>query len=278
MPLDANLPHWRATALRRAEGLNSRRPGRRSLRKTVIWGFGAIVLLLAGGVLYYWNDVRLARADTVDLVQQAFERYGHGVTAGDFAPARIETLLAIEDPAFRRHNGVDLETPGAGMTTISQALIKLLYFPDGFKPGIRKIRQTLVAQYAFDPLVGKDEQLDLYLNATYFGSVDGAPVNGIDDAARTYFDKSHRDLSEGEFIALIGMTIFPNTLKPGTAASAERVERIKRYLSNEVEPGSVLDVEYVGKTSGTFLEEALMSFLRLVTDADPGSKGPLSKS
>ena len=46
------------------------------------------------------------------------------------------------------------------MTTISQGLVKVLYFPSGFRPGIAKIRQTLIAQYAFDASVSKQEQLD----------------------------------------------------------------------------------------------------------------------
>jgi len=44
-------------------------------------------------------------------------------------------------------------------------LVKLLYFPDGFQKGIAKVRQTLIARYAFDALVSKEEQLALLLNA-----------------------------------------------------------------------------------------------------------------
>jgi hypothetical protein len=69
------------------------------------------------------------------------------------------------------------------------------------------------------------------------------------------------------------MTISPETLKPGTANSATRVARIKRYLAGEVVPASVLDFEHVGKPRGTLAEEALMSFLRLVTHADPSIDG-----
>jgi hypothetical protein len=67
------------------------------------------------------------------------------------------------------------------------------------------------------------------------------------------------------------MTIAPNELKPGTAKSDERVVRIKKFLAGEIRAGSVLDVEYFGKTRGTFLEEALMSLLRLLAHADPNA-------
>jgi membrane carboxypeptidase/penicillin-binding protein len=159
------------------------------------------------------------------------------------------------------------------MTTITQGLAKILYFPGGFEQGIAKIRQTLIAEYALDDLVSKDEQLELYFNATFFGSVNGRPVRGLAAASETYFNKPFADLSDDEFIALIGMTISPETLKPGTDSSAKRVARIKGYLKGEIIPASVLDFEYVGKPSGTFAEEALMAFLRLVTHADPTTGG-----
>jgi hypothetical protein len=38
-----------------------------------------------------------------------------------------------------------------------------------------------------------------------------------------------------------------------------------------VKPASVLDFEYVGKQGGTVAEEMLMSFLRLITHADPNA-------
>jgi len=191
----------------------------------------------------------------------------------DVPASKIDILLKIEDPKFRKHHGVDLATPGAGMTTITQGLTKLLYFPGGFHKGIAKIRQTLIAEYALDQLVSKDEQLELYLNVTFFGSVNGQPVHGLAAASVAYFNKPFRKLSDDEFIALIGMTISPNTLKPGTANSATRVARIKRYLAGEVAPASVLDFEYVGKSRGTIAEEGLMVFLRLITHADPTTGG-----
>jgi membrane carboxypeptidase/penicillin-binding protein len=242
------------------------------LKRCVLVGISALLLLFAAACLYYLNEVHVARSDTGVLVAQAFHRYGHRVTINDFTPQRLDTLLRIEDPTFRRHRGVDLSTPGAGMTTITQGLVKLLYFPGGFRPGIAKIRQTLIAEYAFGDLVSKDNQLELYLNATYFGSVSGKPIHGIASAAETYFAKSHRDLTDDEFISLIGMTIAPNELKPGTAKSDERLVRIKKFLAGEIRACSVLDVEYLGKTRGTFLEEALMSMLRLVTHADPNAR------
>jgi membrane peptidoglycan carboxypeptidase len=207
----------------------------------------AVVLTLAGVAGYYANEVQRARRETPSLVAAALERHGSELDVGDLSPEREAMLLAVEDPAFRRHRGVDLATPGAGMTTLTQGLVKLLYFPEGFRPGMAKIRQTLIARYALEALVSKDEQLRLFLNIAYFGHENGRAVHGFPDASRTYFGKEFCDLTDDEFLTLVAMIIGPNAYKPHTAANLERVERIRRYLSGGYTPEGLLDVEYNGR-------------------------------
>lgn len=229
----------------------------------------AMVLVLATG--YYLNEVRVARKDTSEFVKKAWLDHGRRLRYADLQSHRREVLLAVEDPAFFRHRGVDLETPGAGMTTITQGLVKLMYFPGGFKQGIAKIRQTLIAQYALDALVSKEEQLDLFLNMAYMGSRDGKPVRGFAQAAQAYFGKDFSELSDAEFRSLVAMLIAPNDLAPGTPAHLRRLQRIDAYLSGTSLPSSLLDVEYEGKTHGTRGEEILMGLLRILTDARPSA-------
>lgn len=232
--------------------------------------FLATALLVVSGTLgYYANEVRVARRDTGALVHDAWGRYGRRLAYTDLSLHRRRILLAVEDPAFFQHHGVDLDTPGAGMTTITQGLVKLLYFPKGFEQGIAKIRQTLIAQYALDALVPKNEQLDLFLTIAYLGSKGGAPVRGFANAARAYFDKDFGALSDVEFQCLVAMLIAPDHLSPGTPAHAERMRRIDAYLSGVYRPVGVLDVEYDGRVRGSRAEEMLMALLRLVTDAKP---------
>ena len=243
------------------------------LRRWVAATAAALVLLACSATAHYGNEIRKARADTAALVQSAAQKYGRRLTLQDVPQRWVDLLLRIEDPQFFKHRGVDLATPGAGMTTITQGLVKLLFIPDGFQPGIAKIRQTLIAEYALDALVSKHDQLELYLNMTYFGSVSDQPINGLATAAEAYFQKPFRALTDDEFIALIGMTISPNDLKPGTLRATTRVARIKRVLAGEVAPASLLDVQYVGLQRGSMAEEALLSFLRLVTHANPSTQG-----
>ena len=240
--------------------------------RTILWLSGAGVLVLVAAAGYYANEVRVARVATPSLVSETWKRFGTPLKLADLSKERQAMLLAIEDPAFIRHHGVDLETPGAGMTTITQGLVKLIYFPEGFKQGIAKVRQTLIAQYALDSLVSKNDQLLLFLNICYLGNKNGQPVHGYAAAAQAYFGKSFAELTDEEFLSLVAMHIAPDNLKPGTPENTQRVQRIHAYLAGKYQPVGLLDVDYNGKQHGTLAEEALMSFLRLITDARPGKR------
>lgn len=168
-----------------------------------------------------------------------------GVKFSDIPARKIEQLLAVEDPEFYQHKGVDLSTPGAGLTTITQAMVKYLYFDD-FRPGFMKIEQTLIAWLAVNPLIGKDEQLTVFINTAYLGHVDGADVRGFPSAAKVYFGKAFDELTDDEYLSLIAMLIAPNgfSIKYHPDKNRERVELIKRVLSGEYRPKANRDVYY----------------------------------
>jgi membrane peptidoglycan carboxypeptidase len=243
------------------------------IKRTLGWIFlgipAALGTVLAVAALYYANEVRAARNNTPALVAAASSRYGTQLTLADLSAERRAILLAVEDPAFMRHHGVDLTTPGAGMTTITQGLVKILYFPEGFEPGIDKIRQTLIAQYALNAMVSKEDQLVLFLNISYLGNKEGKPVHGYANAARIYFGKEFAALTDAQFISLVAMLIGPNYFKPGSPALNERVKLVQAYLAGRYQPDGLLDVEYKGKPQGTPAQEALIALLRMVTDAQP---------
>jgi membrane peptidoglycan carboxypeptidase len=178
-----------------------------------------------------------------------FERLlaeGSGVIGLRDIPAkRIEQLLAVEDPGFYEHKGVDLSTPGAGLTTITQAMVKYLYF-DQFQPGFMKVEQTLIAWLAVDPLINKDDQLTAFINTAYLGHVDGIEVRGFPAAARVYFEKALDELTSDEYLSLVAMLIAPDgfSVKYHADKNRERVTRIKKVLSGEYRPKGNRDVYY----------------------------------
>jgi len=92
---------------------------------------------------------------------------------------------------------VDLRTPGAGYTAITQALTKVLFFNGSFTPGFlrwRKIQQIIIA-LAFNARVSKDQQLRLFVTLAYMGIHNGREITGLSQAAQEYFGKDFQNLT-----------------------------------------------------------------------------------
>ena len=177
---------------------------------------------------------------------EVLERAAEGeLSLAALTPKRRSILLAVEDPGFHRHRGVDFSTPGQGRTSLTQSLVKLFYF-DRFRPGFAKIEQSLIARFVLDPALSKDGQLRAYLNHAYFGHFKGRPVIGFADAARTYFGREFRELDDRQFLSLVAMLMAPNKLDPirNGPANAERARRIERLLAGRCSPDGVSDVTY----------------------------------
>jgi membrane carboxypeptidase/penicillin-binding protein PbpC len=171
----------------------------------------------------------------------------HPVTTADQLGARrMAMMLRVEDPGFFHHHGVDYATPGQGWTTLTQGLVKRLYFPGGFRPGFAKIEQSLIARFVFDPATTKHQQLDMYLSLASFGTQQGRAVTGFADAARTFYGKPLSALDDRQFLSLVAMPIAPNALDPVRHGpeNAERVQRIVALLAGHCRPRGVGDVRY----------------------------------
>ena len=214
---------------------------RRWLRATCL----AFCVSILAGVLYQIGSVLDARHRTPGMVARILGSGQIRLRSSELTPRQRDILLKVEDPGFHEHHGVDLSTPGAGLTTISQAVVKKLYFEE-FKPGLAKIRQTLIARFALDSLVPKDDQLTLFINLAHFRE----GVTGLAAAAEFYHGKKVADLGEDEFISLVAMFIAPRTfdIKDRPASNAERVRRIKRLLSGAYKPKGLMD-QYYGTLS-----------------------------
>ena len=158
---------------------------------------------------------------------------------------RVEMLIRIEDPGFRTHRGVDFSTPGAGMTSITQSLVKRFYF-ENFEPGFAKLEQSLIARFVLDPAMSKPAQLKAYINHSHFGWRDGRPIIGLAGAARAYYGREVGQLSDRQFLSLVAMLMAPRDLNPSDhpAANAERVRRIERMLAGKCKPAGLRDVAY----------------------------------
>lgn len=188
---------------------------------------------------YYLYEVMYARSHTLATVNKFLKN--KMIEKKDLSKKQLNILIKVQDPNFYFHNGVDLSTPGAGWTTITQSLAKQFYFKK-FNQGIKKIKQTLCARYALHPLVSKDLQITLFLNMMYFGN----NQYGIVNAAKFYYSKKVNDLSEDEYISLIACLILPSNLnvKDNPTENNIRLKRIKKMLSGKYTPNGVFDILY----------------------------------
>ncbi len=207
----------------------------------------ASILITGLIVLFAYESfaVAEARQSTPELFRALLTEENAPLRLTDIPSTRIQQLLAIEDPNFHHHHGVDLSTPGAGMTTITQGMVKYLYF-DHFKPGFLKIEQTLIAWLAVNALIDKDDQLTVFINTAYLGTDDGVEVRGFSMAARHYYGKPFELLTDDEYLSLVAMLIGPNafSIKTHPGINRERVKLIKRVLSGEYKPQGLNDVYY----------------------------------
>ncbi|CAN5464447.1 hypothetical protein BH10PSE14_BH10PSE14_43120 [soil metagenome] len=173
--------------------------------------------------------------------------HAHPVTTLDqLGRRRLAILLRVEDPGFFRHRGVDYATAGQGATTLTQGLVKRLYFDGGFRPGFAKIEQSLIARFVFDPATPKRRQLEMFLDLASFGTQQGQPVIGFADAARTFYGRPLAALDERQLISLVAMLMAPNALDPvrHKAENDQRVRRIDALIAGRCRPRGVMDVRY----------------------------------
>jgi membrane carboxypeptidase/penicillin-binding protein len=214
------------------------------MRRPLRWLALTIAILLIAFIAFEAFAVWTARQRTPEVVRVAAEG---PLRLSDLSAERQQELLAVEDPSFFRHHGIDFSTPGQGFTTITQGLVKIFYF-DRFTPGFAKIEQSLIARLVLDPSMSKADQLHAFLNHAYFGTYAGRNVIGFEAASEVYFERSFRSLNNDQYLALVAMLMAPDSLDPirHRSANRERVLRIKLLLSGECAPKGLRDVAYEG--------------------------------
>lgn len=211
------------------------------IRKVAL-AFAAVLILYAG---YVGWRIAEERRDVGARVDAIIARADGDELA--LPPARVAILVKVEDPTFWRNKGIDLSTPGAGMTTLSQGLGKTIFFDD-FEPGLAKGELMALTRFALYPEVDKPRTLQALIATAYLGSHRGRAVTGFADGARTWFGAPLRDLPDRQYLELIAMLLAPDRLKPGRddAGRMQRVERIERLLAGQCTPNGLRDVSLAG--------------------------------
>jgi penicillin-binding protein 1B len=141
-------------------------------------------------------------------------------------PAHVsQAILATEDRRFYSHTGFDPIGIGRalavdllsgelrqGASTITQQLVKN-YFLSPERSWRRKILEAYLA-VLLESRTTKDEILELYLNEVYLGQRGSFAINGVEQAAQTFFGKNVGNLTIAESALLAAMIRAPNASSP----------------------------------------------------------------
>lgn len=133
----------------------------------------------------------------------------------------INAFVDTEDKRFYNHNGYDFKrilksglvnilsnSKSQGASTISQQLIKNALLSNE-KTYARKLKEVILS-IKMEKLFSKEQILEMYLNTIYFGS----NAYGIENASRTFFNKSAKELTLNEACCLAGIIKSPNNYSP----------------------------------------------------------------
>ena len=139
----------------------------------------------------------------------------------DIPPYVAYATISIEDKDFYRHGGVSfvggilraakdtiLKQSLQGGSTLTQQLVKsALLTPE--RTIQRKIKEMILALWT-ERIFSKDQILEMYLNQVPYGG----SSYGIEEATKTYFGKSAKDLTLDEASLLAGLPQAPSLYSP----------------------------------------------------------------
>ncbi|HEX8161589.1 MAG TPA: PBP1A family penicillin-binding protein [Pyrinomonadaceae bacterium] len=159
----------------------------------------------------------------------------------DIPPALANAITAIEDRRFFTHNGLDpvgvlraaaswtglgvgADSPEhQGGSTITQQLVKNTYLTPE-RTLARKFKEALLA-FALERRLSKPDIFALYCNEIYLGRRGASSVRGVRQAARAYFGKELKELSNAEAATIAGMIQSPARYAPDRHPEASRARR-----------------------------------------------------
>lgn len=136
-----------------------------------------------------------------------------------------QAVLAAEDARFFEHSGVDAKSLARAMlrnakagkvvqggSTITQQLVKMRDLSP--KRSLGRKASEAVRALALEAEYDKAEILEAYLDAVYYGHIEGVQIYGLGTAAQAYFSKPASNLTLEQAALLAAMIQGPNRLSP----------------------------------------------------------------
>lgn len=178
-----------------------------------------------------------ARAEKRDLV-----------TLAQISDVTEEALIASEDKDFYKHSGFNVFSIfralytnivargiAGGGSTITQQLAKNTLLTE--RQTILRKYQELTIALAIEHRYSKEEILTMYLNSVYYGE----NSFGIEEAAKTYFNKTPNKLSLAESAMLVGVLPAPSAYSPISGDPELAKERQTTVLTRMVRNGYITE-------------------------------------
>jgi penicillin-binding protein 1A len=216
------------------------------------------------GVAFVWQSLKdlpditlLEKYEPIEAIQ-IFDKFDHLICTveGDedrrvvpltaVSTQMQQAILAAEDHHFYEHHGINFMSIGRalltnvqagkvkeGGSTITQQLVKNLFFEDAKRTFDRKIKEAFIS-YEVESRYPKEKILEMYLNQVYFGN----GGYGIERGAQRYFGKTAGQLTLAEAAFLAGLVKAPTEMGNVQNRGAS-VERQHEILGKMVEYGYV---------------------------------------
>lgn len=200
------------------------------------------LILLTAATGYGLKGYMDAISDADGLRKHADDLMAQGRSGSALGERHLQILLAVEDPAFFEHSGVDFSSPGAGLTTITQSASKRLAF-EQFRPGIGKIRQTGYA-IGLEQRLSKEQILAIWLDSVEMGNGPHGWMKGFHATSFKVYGRDPSQLQKLEFIRLTAVLISPASfnLIGRDQRLDERTRRIQRLIMGSCTPAGFRDV------------------------------------
>jgi penicillin-binding protein 1A len=213
--------------------------GKRRFKNIALMGIsiiGIVILALFATFMFYvivkapnFKPENLYKKETTiiyDSQNQIVAKLGaekrEKITYNDLPQVLIDAIIATEDSRYYQHNGFDLprflkaslgqatgNRNAGGASTLSMQVVKN-NFTSTNQSIIRKFTDIYLAIFKLEKTYTKEQILEFYVNIPYLGG----GSYGVEQACKTYFGKSVRDINLAEASLIAGMFQAPNYYDP----------------------------------------------------------------
>ncbi|HEN20526.1 MAG TPA: PBP1A family penicillin-binding protein [Desulfobacteraceae bacterium] len=237
--------------------------------KATIWVFCILIFLSAGTGAYFWyvwssnmpyiGSVKEYRppiiteiySDDNEVIGRFWEEKRTVVSLDQLPQHLIQAFISAEDGRFFEHQGVDIKSIiraffkninagkiSQGGSTITQQVTRSLLLMNTERTYRRKVREVVLS-IQLENNFSKNQILFLYLNQIYLGQ----GSYGVEEASRTYFNKSAKDLELEESALLAGLPQAPARYSP--ISHFDRAKSRQRYVLERMrEEGYISDSQF----------------------------------